>query len=380
MAFCTQCGHKTEGRFCEECGAPQKTAATPAPSTAQQPNLPPISPQHATPVHAAAPDAATSVVSGRRIALIAGIGALVIAIAAGVAVFAFRSESPSNAVFAGLIEKSLLANPLAYKSHYCLNNFAYDKDPVLVNSFDSGTQRWMTVLTNAGLYSAPEVITQNNGFFNTEQLKYQKTDTGKKATDGRQLCYADGVTVKSVASFTPATKAGEMQVSRATVTLQLKNPMPWITQEETRQAGIDVQTEFQDSKVFVLKERKWVLATDSDIRAAQSGIRLQEQSQSTSTSGGPSIFSSLLKLFGGHGNPLIGRWRSSFMGIDAVAFEFDADSMTSNGGKVKVRYEVADKDVTVYPQGQEVGLVFKVIDANTMSLNMGVELQIKRTQ
>lgn len=376
MAFCTQCGHKneTEGRFCEECGS-QLKAATPAPSTTQHPNAPPVSPQRAAPIHAAA-----SFVSGRKIALFAGVGALVIAITAGIAAFALRSESPANALFADLIEKSLLASPLPYKSHYCLSNFAYDKDPVLVNSLDSGTQRWMRVLTNAGLYSAPEVITQNNGFFNTEQLKYQKTDAGKKATDGRQLCYADGVTVKSVDSFTPATKAGEMQVSRVTVTLQLKNPMPWITQEETRQAGIDVQTEFQDSKVFVLKERKWVLATDSDIRAAQSGIHLQEQSQSTSASGGPSLFSSLLKLFGGHGNPLIGRWKSSFMGIDAVAFEFDADSMTSNGGKVKVHYEVTDKDVTVYPQGQEVGLVFKVIDANTMSLNMGVELQIKRTQ
>lgn len=377
MTFCTQCGHKNEadGRFCAECGKPLK--ATPAAQpTPQQPNV-----ASAAPIYASAPGTVGPSVSGKKIALFAGMGALAIAIAAGVAAFAFRSESPSNALFADLIEKSLQANPTAYKSHYCLSNFAYDKDPVLVNSMDSGTRRWMAALTQAGLYSEPETITQENGFFSTEQLKYQKTEAGKKVTDGRQLCYADGVTVKSVDSFTPVAKVGEMQVSRANVTLQLKNPMPWITQEETKQAGVDVQTEFQDEKVFVLKERKWVLATNADIRAAQqSGIRSQEKSQSVSTSSGPGFISSLLKLLGGHSNPLMGRWKSNFMGIAAVAFEFDSDSMTSNGGKVKVRYEVTDKDVTVYPQGQDVGLIFKVIDADTVSLNMGIEVQLKRVQ
>ncbi|MBI2749134.1 MAG: hypothetical protein HYX43_07280 [Burkholderiales bacterium] len=376
MTFCTQCGHKNEadGRFCAECGKPLRatSAAQPAP---QQPNV-----ASAAPIYAGIPDAAAPSVSGKKMALITGIGALVIAIAAGIAAFTFRSESPSNALFSDLIEQSLLANPTAYKPHYCLSNFAYDKDPVLVSSMDSGTQRWMAVLTKAGLYSEPQTITQENGFFSTEQLRYQKTEAGKKATDGRSLCYADGVTVKSIDSFTPPITAGEMQVSRANVRLQLKNPMPWITQAETRQAGTDVQTEFQDEKVFVLRERKWVLATNADIQAAQSGIRSREQSQSVSTSSGTGFVSSLLKLFGGHRNPLIGHWKSSFMGIDALAFEFDSDSMTSSGGKVKVRYEVTEKDVTVYPQGQEVGLVFKVIDANTMSLNTGIEVQLKRIQ
>jgi len=367
MAFCTKCGHKNgdEGRFCEECGTPLK-AATSAPPTVS------IQAQDPSPVAPRLP--------AKKIALFAGVGALVVAIAAGVTVFAFRAESPSNTLFASLIEKSLQDNPAAYKSHYCLRNFAYDKDPVFVGAMDSGTQRWMAVLTKAGLYAEPEVIVENGGFFSTEQLKYQKTEAGKKATDGRSLCYADGVTVKTVDSFTQAAKAGDLQVSKATVTLELKNPMPWVSQVETKQAGIDVQTEFQDSKLFLLKERKWILATEADIRAAQSGGLSQEQSQSASTSGGQGFFSSLLKLFGGHGNPLIGHWKSTVMGIDVAVFEFDADSMGSNEGRVKVRYEVTDKDVTVYPQDAGIGLVFKVIDANTMSVNMGMaEFQIKRT-
>jgi hypothetical protein len=381
MTFCTQCGHKNEsdGRFCAECGKPLKAVA-PAQPVGQQPTSTPVRSERTPPIYTTAPSTAAPSVSGKKIALFAGVGAVVIAIAAGVAAFALRAESPSNALFADLTEKSLLANPTAYKARYCLNNFAYDKDPAVVNGGDSRTQRWLSVLTKAGLYSEPETITQENGFFSTELLKYQKTEAGKKATDGSSLCYADGVTVKSVDSFTPATKTGNIEVSRATVTLQLKNPMPWVSQDETKQAGIDVPTEFQDEKVFMLKERKWILATATDMRAAQSAMRSQDQSPSASTTDSPGIFAALKNLFGGHSNPLIGRWKSSFMGISAVAFEFDSDSMTSNGSKVKVRYEVTDKAVTVYPQGQDVGLIFSVIDANTISLNMGMEIQLKRIQ
>lgn len=383
MAFCTQCGHKNEaaGRFCDECGAPLKSSAsaqqtTPQATAASEMPVPPAA------VGAAAANSADSSVLGKKIAKYAGIGFIVVAIAAGIAAFALRDESPSNALFASIIEKSLAANSDAYKQRYCLRNFAYDKDPVFVNSYDAGTQRWMAVLTKSGLYSEPEIVTHDSGYFVTQQLKYQKTEAGKKATSGSLLCIADGVSVKSVDAFTPVTKEGDIQVSMATVTLQLKSPMPWVTEDEAKQAGVLVQTEFQDNKVLMLKDRKWVLASDTDIRSAQTGKRTQKRNQSASTPSGPGFFASLMKMFGGKSNPLIGHWTSSVMGFAVVAFDFDADSMSTNGNKVKVRYEVTDEEVTVYPQDDSAaGMVFKVIDANTMTVNMGIAaLQIKRTQ
>lgn len=380
MSFCTQCGHKNEagGRFCEECGHPLKSATPTLPATPQPAVA--VAPEMATPAPAAS--RVTSTLSGKKLALLAGISVLVVAIMAGVAAFALRSESPSSAVFSELIEQSLLATPTAYKSRYCLDNTHYDGDSLFFNSANTGAQRWMAVLTKAGLYSEPETVIQTQGFFNTTFLKYEKTEAGKKATDGQQLCFAEGVTLKSVDSFTPATKVGETEVSRAIVTLQLKNPMPWIAEDETKQAGVNRPLEFQDEKVFLLKERKWVLASAADIRLAQAGIRSQERLQATSrkkTDTG--FFSSLKSLFASHSNPLIGKWQSTMMGMDLPVFEFDADTMVSQSGKVKVRYEITDKEVTVYPLGgPEEGIVFQVIDADTMRVNLGAELQIKRVK
>ena len=383
MAFCTQCGHKNEaaGRFCEECGAPLKSSVS-AQQTTPQATPASSAPVPPTAVNSVAASSADSSVLGKKIAKYAGIGFIVVAIAAGIAAFALRDESPSNALFASIIEKSLATDSDAYKQRYCLRNFAYDKDPVSINSYDAGTQRWMAVLTKAGLYSEPEIVTHDSGYFVTQQLKYQKTDAGKKATNGSLLCIADGVSVKSVDAFTPVSKEGEVQVSMATVTLQLKSPMPWVTEDEAKQAGVLVQTEFQDNKVLMLKDRKWVLASDADIRNAQAGKRTQKRNQSASTSSGPGFFASLMKMLGGNRNPLIGHWTSSVMGFAVVTFDFDADSMSTNGNKVNVRYDVSDKEVTVYPQGDsDAAMVFRVVDDNTMSVDMGIAaLQIKRTQ
>lgn len=375
MTFCTKCGHKNEqeARFCEECGNPLKGTAAVLPAAVPHRAVP-----YAAQVQATGLTKTVVAVQTKKIALFVGIGVVLIAIAAGVAAYFLSDESPSNALFANLVEKSLLANPALYKSKYCLDNFAYEKDPVFVSGNDGGTKGWMGVLTIGGLYSEPEVIINANGFFNSEQLKYRKTEAGKKATQGGKLCYADGVTVKSVNDFTLGRKIGDAQVSRADVTFLLKNPMPWVSQPQTKQAGKDIQTEFQDAKVFVLKDRKWSLATAAQIQSAESTMDVRTQSKSASNNQG--LLSWIKNFFGARENPLVGRWKSSLLGFTVVSFEFGVDTMTTNSGKIKVRYEVTDKDVTVYPlQDGEVGFVFNIIDGNTMSVNMGVaEIRIQR--
>jgi hypothetical protein len=384
MIFCTQCGHKNvaDARFCEECGKPlvKRTASAPA-----------AAPVAATPTQAPA----MATVADTAVAARPGNGKLLKFAAIGVAVlvafgvglfFLLAPESPSNERFAAAIERSLAANSQAYKARYCLNNFAYNLDPVQVNEQDQGTQQWLAVLTKAGLYSEPELIEESTGFFVVRKLKYSKTEAGKKATQDRQLCIADGVSVAKVDSFTPPEKLGDTQASRASVTLKLRHPMPWVTAEETQAQAPQIKAEFAESVVMVLKDGKWDVA---DQRALQTAIaaerklggrQKQDEGSSASSTSGGGIFDSLKKLFSfGANNPIIGHWKSEMMGMTVAAFEFDSDAMVTNGQKVNVRYEVEDKRVTVYPQGDGAGMVVNVIDHDNLSIETGlVSVKLRR--
>ena len=368
MSFCTQCGHKNvaEARFCEECGTPLvKPAASASAPVAVPDNT------------AGAPRP----INGKLLKFAAISVVVLIAIGAGL-FFLLAPESPNNARFAAAIERSLAANAQNYKSRYCLSNFAYQLDPVLVNDGDQNTRQWLSVLTKAGLYSEPELIEDTTGFFVVRKLRYTKTEAGKKATLDRQLCIAEGVSVAKVDSFTQPEKLGDTQASRARVTLKLRNPMPWVMDEETLSIAPQIKAEFSDSVVMVLKEGKWDVADQGSLQAAMAAQRTLEMGQKAhvraATSGG--IFDALKNLFSfGASNPIVGHWKSEMMGMTVASFTFDADSMEANGQKTKVRYEIEDKRVTVYPQDQGAGMIVNVIDHDTLSINTGlVEIKLKR--
>jgi hypothetical protein len=391
MIFCTQCGHKNvaDASFCEECGtalvkrSAAPVAETPTPASTPAPLVAPVA--SVAPV-ADGPVTARPV-NGKLLKFAAiGVAALV-AIGGGV-VFLLAPESPSNERFAAAIERSLAANAQQYKPHYCLNNFAYNLDPVLVNEQDQNTRQWLALLTQAGLYNEPELIEDGSGYFMVRRLKYTKTEAGNKATQERQLCIADGVTVAKVESFTPPQKVGDTQASRATVTLKLRNPMAWVMSPETRAQAPQIKPEFSDSVVMVLKDGKWDVADPRALQTAMAAERKlgaqqkqNESAQGSGANGVGGIFDSLKKLFHfGASNPIIGRWKSEMMGITVAAFEFDSDSMVTNGQKVNVRYEVEDKRVTVYPQGQGSGMVVNVIDNDTLTIETGlVNVKLQRS-
>jgi hypothetical protein len=380
MIFCTQCGHKNvaEARFCEECGKPLVLRAAAAPAAQV------VGAASSTPTDFVATASASSIpINGKLLKYVAGGVALLAVIGAGL-FFLLAPESASNERFAAAIERSLAANSQAYKVRYCLSNFAYNLDPVQVNEQDQGTRQWLAVLTKAGLYSEPELIEDTTGYFVVRKLRYSKTEAGKNATQEGKLCIADGVTVAKVDSFTPPQKLGDTQASRATVTLKLRNPMPWVMTDETRAQTPQIKAEFTDSVVMALKDGKWDVADQRALQTAMMAERKlsskQQSGNDSASSGAGGFFDSLKKLFSsGASNPIIGHWKSDVMGITVAMFEFDSNSMVSNGQKVDVRYEVEDTRVTVYAQGQSNGTVFNVIDHDTLSVNTGMaELKLKR--
>lgn len=363
MSFCTQCGHKNAaGSFCEECGTPLKSAPQPTTALSHAPT-----PERVDLPHLAGTNAASKP-APRKGVLYAVLGAIAtVCLASGGAYYALRPQEPSLELFTTLIEPTIPARADKYKARYCLSNFPYDKETVYVNGMDSGTKNWLALLTQAGLYNEPESEIVQEGYFQQERLKYTKTAAGIKATDGRTLCVADGIALDKVVRFTEPVKVGEQTLSKAFISLKLLNPMPWLQSDEAKRLMPKLDTSFEETQIMLLRDRKWVLASPNDVQAANAANRAApEVAVPKAATGTGGFLGSLKNIFGGGGNPLIGRWKSDGMGFMEREVEFDSRSMSGVGGKLIVRYEVEGKTVTVYPEGSPDGMVFTVVDQNTL--------------
>lgn len=350
MAFCTQCGHSNpdDGRFCETCGHPMfKSVAVSSPHGLTQ----------------AAP--LMGIPARRQISRIAGVAVLVIVAMVGAA-YVLMPESASKTNFANTINRELQKQPTLFSEDYCLKNFAYDLTTVHVNPYNTGTERWLNFLSSAGLYSGPESVRNGQGFFSELLLKYERTPESAKFIRGKALCYADGLELKSVNEFTPAQKVGEQEFSTVSVTFALKNPAPWTQTNDWKMLQPQHVGDVERQVTMVLKEGKWQVTTDTSFSGTQ---KQHAQKSSVNQKSGlmTGWFSKLLSW--GSTNPLIGRWEPENGLFEAMKFEFSADTMQNNGVRVKVRYEITDGQVTVYPEGSPMGTVFHLIDSNTMVIN-----------
>lgn len=348
MSFCTKCGHQNpdDADFCAECGAPLHRAAPTQVSTNSA----------ATPSFAPPTQVVPSTPRPNRKYWMIAAGAVGTLVVAGVGLFFMLApESPSKDVFGRLAAKAISEDAELFRGKYCLSNFAYDKDPVYVNQFDSRTQQWLSVLTQAGLYNQPEAIT-SGGFFPSVQLKYAKTEAGQKAIKGNRLCIADGVTVVRVEDFSPPQKAGDAEFSRAQIRFGLTNPMPWIKSDEARGMMSNLGDEFTEQITYVLKDGKWAVASAQDMRglsdSRSTGAATQ---QSTTPKKSEGFLDSLKKMLGiSPVNDLMGQWSGTVFGA-AIQYEFKPDEFTAKGpmGEVKLKasYETRDDKIIIVTQG-----------------------------
>jgi hypothetical protein len=368
MTFCKKCGQKNEAdaKYCEECGA-ELNGRTPSPQDPVAPTIP--GPAMAPTLPATTPSSGTKI-SGKAIKIAASALVGVVVISVGL-YFLLASQAPSNELFAKLLEERLSKDALQYQNKFCLNNFPYDKDPVRVGDQDQGTQRWMAVLTKAGLYGEPEVVENSSMFFTTRQFVYPKTEAGIKATKGSRLCVADGVRVVKVEGFTPPQKTGETEFSKAVATIGLRNPMPWVQSPEANASFNGLGADFTDDAYFQLKDGKWVVTEANTIRIELAKQKRTEATKPASQGGGLGDF--FKNLFSSSGsNPVIGKWKADVMGMAVVNMEFTPTTMIFEGGAKEVRYEVETGRVIVYGKDSSTGEVIQVMSDGTLKLNMGL--------
>lgn len=374
MPFCTQCGHNNpvDSAFCENCGASVKK------STAQtQPAAATLQPSSSLPTTPSRYGNAKKWIIGGTIA----VGAIAI-VGAGAAWF-LRPEAASELTFSKAAQKYVDENKAFVEQEICLTNFAYDRDPVAVNQVDARTQAWLNVLVEGGLYEKPE-IRESGGYYSNTQLVYKKTDAGRKATQSRKLCFADGLVVKKIEDLRKPEKLGSTLVSRAVVIFGYKNPMPWTQSVQAQSVMPDRFTrEPRETIQFALnKDDKWAVPSPAEAASIQRDTRNVQAHQAAQGNATGGFFQTITGFFSGFGgNPLIGKWRSHIMGQNFLDFEFTTDSMRSDAGVTKVHYEAKGKEVVVFPEGQSYGMIVKFIDNDTISMNMGLaELELKRVR
>lgn len=382
--FCKKCGtpSDSESTFCDNCGAPLRTAAIPAEIPAATVN-PPVNPATSStpPPLATAPAIGIS----RRTLGMVGAGFAVVVMGGAVLAWAFAPERASAASFTRAINEHFASNQAASDRLICASNLPYQTDPIRVDEFDRNTRDWMEMLGRAGVY-APARTESSGGYFPRTQFVYQLTAAGKAAVRNNKLCAASGLQVKSASGFDQVQKNGERSTARATATLEFKQEAPWLEKSPQRTEILQHlrMTNLTAQLPMALVDKKWQVDTTMQ-SARPSPERLDNMFGESGLAGmagatgvagvataAPStgVFDKLKSMFSFGGHPLVGKWTDS---TGMANFEFTSDSFRQNGAVMSATFTVKGKDVYVTPANSNgVSLVFQMRDADHAALDMGL--------
>lgn len=357
--FCTKCGTSAEdndAQFCQSCGAPLPGGI--APQITSQP----FNASRLTPALPLA-----------RIAKITAAAVSSLAVLGGGAWFLTKAPTTPDAA---ALSAMLNADGKALEKRICIGNFPYDKNPVLVNEYDTATKNWLAVLVRGGIYNQPEAVT-SGGWVPQTQYRFTHTPAGLKAVHNGKLCFADGIAIEKV-EYSEPQKINDKTYLEAKYTYHYANPAAWINQPEAKE--IDAQrfgqSSFVDSVSLGLEDGKWKLMS-GQAEPFSNLKRASAKTQSSSPSGG--FFGWIKNLFSSMGgNPLIGKWGidSEKMGLAGLnigqQFEFTADEMRAGGSIQKVKYEVHGNEVLVTESSGHNATAFTIIDHDHIALDTGM--------
>jgi hypothetical protein len=370
--FCKKCGTPAlDGAlFCDECGNPL------AAPTAMVP--PPVRPLATT----------APVAINKRALVIAGSLVAVLAVGGGGVAFMLAPEKASEASFSRAITTYLDSNIELRDRVLCLSNVPYQNDQVQISLFDQQNRQWMDALARSGLYSAAEEQT-SGGLFQQTSYVYQITPAGKAAVRNKQLCLASGVKVKSVTGFDRVQEVNGSPSAEALAVVEIAGVTEWVTKSPDRNLLLGKLGFFGRPVQFpmVQIEKKWTVVDNKQREAKRTrasnpdpfgALTLPSERISTlepaSTENFLSKFKSLFSFGAAH--PLVGKWR----GFGETTMEFTSDTITINGAVINATFVTKGDRVTVTsPAFNGVGVIYKMIDKDTASVDMGImEVELKR--
>lgn len=259
--FCTQCGtvNEADARFCDACGKPLKPR-TPAPAAA---------PSASAAIELDTPP--TPALPSRRLPWpwLGGGVALLLLLAA--AWYWLQPQEPSKGVFMVAINQHLAQHDADYRRKVCLRNLPYGKQSLVTSSFDQASNAWLGELVKAGLYAAPQKI--SNGFFG-EQLEYQQTDLARAAVVDGRLCVGSGIEAVTVTQWSPPQAMGELLVSQVRYDFQPRQPVAWLTPAIRRELFGEAGK--GEARIMLLrKDGRWQVADDGERQALEAAVFMQ---------------------------------------------------------------------------------------------------------
>jgi hypothetical protein len=236
----------------------------------------------------------------------------------------------------------------------------------------------MDALSKAGVYAAPTSETVGS-FIPQTQIVYQLTEDGKKSVRNNKLCLGSKVAATKVEGFDRVLNHDGKREAIANAIVNIADETPWLAKSPDRSVILE-KTNRQNMRVELpvsIVDGKWKVVDAPAPNRARPGIAFGSgRAEPPAKSGG--IFDSIKKLLSfGNKNPLIGKWRDA---SGMASMEFTDEGMVDKGVTVKASYEVNGDEVTVRPEAADgVGMVFKVRDGNTISMDIGFAvLTLKR--
>jgi hypothetical protein len=238
--FCTRCGqgNESDARFCEGCG----NAFTASPS-----------------IPLAAPNPPSTLAPRQKTLVFAGIGLVVLVIAGGILVYFLAPEAATAQNFARAIDAELMKDKRLAEQHYCLSNFDYSRDPVYTNRYDSGTNDWLAILVEAGIYGRPQI--HQGGWLSANQFVYRITPEGRKQVSGKHICFATGVKVDQVKEgFTLQNPDSKTPFAEVTYTVSYESPAAWTQSAKAREALPEFFGPVASRRIYVERhDGKWAV-------------------------------------------------------------------------------------------------------------------------
>jgi hypothetical protein len=380
--FCTACGTRNdlEAGFCEECGTPLRPlTVSPGASIAgaDQPLSAGVIP--------------TTVRALKPWMMPVGAGAVILIALVGAFAWWSSPPPPGADAFASALRGTTGAAAAPSVELLCLNNVPYNRDQINVQPYDSTTRRWMETLVSAGLYAPGQPV--QSGY--QQAIQYRATQELGKWRKGARLCLGKSWSLAEVKGdrFT-ADQRGGHALYRASALWKAEGTPPWverISDSAGQTPGLSIRggsVSTQSTHVFELRDRHWVVLTNSDLGRVQRDV-LQARVQPASRSSAPQanqggVVAAVTGLFSGFGSahPLVGEWAvdastplGGLLGA-ALPFKngrilFGKDYMESGGDRVKAQFDVSGDLVTVRAEGESDGFQFRMNGKDRAVMTVG---------